>query len=47
MFTSADGQNWGEPVATGAFKRNAELHAVKFAKPVEAPLLEICGGQQL
>ena len=41
VFTSADGQNWGEPVATGAFQQNADLHTVKFAKPVEARSLKL------
>jgi hypothetical protein len=39
VYTSADGKNWGEPVAKGAFKPNAELQAVKFVKPVEAQYL--------
>lgn len=39
MYTSADGKNWGEPVAKGAFEPSAELHTVRFAKPVEAQYL--------
>ncbi|MGA2245537.1 MAG: discoidin domain-containing protein [Verrucomicrobiota bacterium] len=41
VFTSADGRNWGEPVATGAFPQNDELHTVKFAQPVEARFLKL------
>ena len=41
VFTSADGQNWGEPQATGAFPQNAELHTVKFAPPVAARCLKL------
>ena len=39
VYTSADGKNWGEPVAKGAFEPSAELHTVRFAKPVEAQYL--------
>jgi hypothetical protein len=39
VYTSADGKNWGKPVAKGAFKPNAELQAVKFGMPVEAQYL--------
>ena len=35
VFTSADGQHWGEPVAEGSFQRDAQLKTVKFNKPVE------------
>lgn len=41
VFTSTDGEKWGEPVATGAFPENAELHSVKFAKPVNARFLKL------
>ncbi|MCX6894431.1 MAG: discoidin domain-containing protein, partial [Verrucomicrobia bacterium] len=29
VFISADGKDWGEPVATGVFKKSAELQTVK------------------
>jgi len=41
LFVSADGRNWGKAVAAGTFERNAELHAVKFAKPVETRYLKL------
>jgi hypothetical protein len=39
VYTSADGKNWGAPVAQGAFPYGAEWHTVKFAQPVEARFL--------
>jgi F5/8 type C domain/Glycosyl hydrolases family 2, sugar binding domain/Glycosyl hydrolases family 2 len=36
VYTSADGKDWGAPIATGSFKLNAEMQTVKFAKPVQA-----------
>jgi hypothetical protein len=39
VLTSADGQHWSEPVAAGAFKRDARSHVVKFAVTVEARFL--------
>jgi hypothetical protein len=36
VYTSADGKDWGAPIATGSFKANAELQTVRFVKPVEA-----------
>ena len=41
VFTSVDGQNWGEPAAIGAFPQNDELHAVKFAQPVAARFVKL------
>jgi hypothetical protein len=35
VHTSADGKDWGAPIAKGAFKRDANLRTVKFTKPVE------------
>ena len=35
VYASADGKNWGAPIAQGAFKRGAGLQTVKFAAPVE------------
>jgi hypothetical protein len=41
MFTSADGQNWGEPSDTGTFPQNAGLHTVKFTQPAAARCLKL------
>ena len=41
VFASTDGVNWGEPVVTGAFPQNDELHTVPFAQPVEARFLKL------
>lgn len=41
VLTSADGRNWSEPVAAGAFPRDAHLHTVRFAVPVEARFLKL------
>ena len=41
VFASADGRNWGTPVAAGAFKRSAQLQTVKFAQTVEARYLKL------
>lgn len=41
MFTSDDGQNWGAPVAQGAFPQNAQWHTVQFEKPVRARFLKL------
>ncbi len=35
VYVSADGQDWGQPIARGQFKRNADLQTVKFEGPVE------------
>jgi hypothetical protein len=35
VYISADGKNWGQPIARGMFKRNADLQTVKFSEPVE------------
>ncbi len=35
VYVSADGKNWGQPVARGTFKRNDDLQTVKFPAPVE------------
>ena len=35
FYTSMDGKEWGEPVATGQFKRTSELTKVYFSKPAE------------
>jgi hypothetical protein len=39
VFASADGKDWGEPIAKGAFPFGDQLHTVKFAIPVEARFL--------
>jgi hypothetical protein len=41
VFTSADGRNWGAPVAAGSFERSAKLQTVKFARPVETRYLKL------
>ena len=41
VYISNDGKNWGEPVAAGAFPRNAELQVIKFAGPVKARCLKL------
>jgi hypothetical protein len=40
VYASADGKEWGAPVAKGAFKRGAELQTIKFAQPVETKFLK-------
>ncbi len=35
VYVSADGRNWGEPIARGAFKCDADLKTVRFEGPVE------------
>jgi len=40
VFISADGKDWGEPMATGEFKKSADLQTVKFAKPIETQHLK-------
>jgi hypothetical protein len=39
VFASADGTNWGAPVAKGAVNYGAELQTVKFANPIETRYL--------
>lgn len=34
IYVSADGKNWGEPVAKGTFKRNKDKKEIRFAAPV-------------
>lgn len=41
VFASIDGQRWGEPVAEGAFLKDAEWKTVKFSKPVEGRFLKL------
>ena len=41
VFVSADGVNWGEPVAAGEFKRGAELQTVNFSKTSETRYLKL------
>lgn len=36
IFVSADGKNWGKPVASGAFPRDKAEKRVLFASPVQA-----------
>jgi len=40
-YLSADGQDWGEPVAKGAFERDAELKTVHFARPETGKFLKL------
>jgi hypothetical protein len=41
VHVSADGRDWGAPVATGAFTCNADLQTVRFARPVETRFLKL------
>ncbi|HTI99819.1 MAG TPA: discoidin domain-containing protein [Dongiaceae bacterium] len=41
VFTSTDGEKWGEPVAAGTFPQNDEWHPVKFMQPVKARFLKL------
>lgn len=41
VYLSADGQNWGEPVATGAFANDAKLKTMAFAQPQPARFLRL------
>ncbi len=41
VYISADGKNWGEPVAKGSFKRGSELQNIKFTQPVETKFLKL------
>ncbi len=36
VFLSADGQNWGEPVASGRLRDNAEAQKIDWPRPVAA-----------
>ncbi|HWW03214.1 MAG TPA: discoidin domain-containing protein [Candidatus Acidoferrum sp.] len=40
VHISADGKDWGSPVAQGAFKKNDGLQTIKLAKPVETKFLK-------
>ena len=41
VHVSADGKDWGQPVAKGAFPQNAEWHTIRFANPVETQFLRL------
>ena len=41
LYVSQDGSHWGEPVATGTFPANDQLHTVKFATPVTARFVKL------
>ena len=41
VHVSADGQDWGTPVARGAFKKNDNPHTINFAKPLETRFLKL------
>jgi phospholipase C len=41
LYTSADGQNWGAPLAQGEFAADAQLKKVSFAAPVSARFLKL------
>ena len=41
VHISADGKTWGQPVAQGAFKRDANVHTIKFAQAVETRFLKL------
>jgi hypothetical protein len=40
VYVSADGKQWGQPVAQGAFPATAQLHTIKFPQPVETRYLK-------
>jgi len=41
FYVSADGQNWGEPVAKGTFARSANLKTVMLAHPSTAKFIKL------
>ena len=41
LYLSADGHNWGEPVAKGTFARSADLKSVKLAQPATAKFIKL------
>lgn len=41
VHVSTDGQDWGLPIAEGAFKRDDNLHTIKFARAVETRFLKL------
>jgi hypothetical protein len=41
VFVSADGRGWGEPVAKGAFERDAEPKQVHFTRPARARCVKL------
>jgi hypothetical protein len=41
VHVSADGKDWGAPVAQGTFKRDGNLHTIKFAAPVSTRFLKL------
>lgn len=41
FYISDDGNNWGEPVASGAFPADDKLQTVKFAAPVTARFVKL------
>lgn len=41
VSVSADGKDWGRPVAEGSFARDANLKTIRFAAPAEAKFLRV------
>ena len=41
VYVSADGQDWGTPVAQGTFRRDDSLHTVKFTSSVTTRFLKL------
>ncbi len=41
VYVSADGKDWGMPMAQGSFKRNDAPQPIRFAKAVETKFLKV------
>jgi F5/8 type C domain/Glycosyl hydrolases family 2, sugar binding domain len=41
VLVSADGRDWGAPIAKGAFKRDRAPHTLRFPRPVETRFLKL------
>ena len=41
VHVSADGKDWGAPVAQGTFKKDGNPHTIKFAAPVSTRFLKL------
>jgi F5/8 type C domain len=41
VHVSANGKDWGAPVAQGTFRKDANLHTIQFAAPVSTRFLKL------
>ncbi|HWF17953.1 MAG TPA: discoidin domain-containing protein, partial [Verrucomicrobiae bacterium] len=41
LYTSLDGENWGDPVARGTFTKTRRLKTVKFSAPTRAKFIKL------